>query len=331
MAKPYQHLTAGNRIIIEHERGQGTSCKQIAHLLGKHPTTVSREVRRNSLQNGHYDAQVAHGYAQNRRSMANTQPRRQTVQLWQEFARMLRQRPRKRSPELYHGRKTRIDGQASLSSSWLYELLHRDRRQGGELYTCLPRRGRNYRKRLSPGASSSKIPNRIDIDQRPAEVDTRKTPGHWEIDTVIGRGRQGVLLTAIERYSRGTRIRILPHREAQFIAFASLELLLPVRPWVRTITGDNGLEFAAHEYAGKVLNAPFYFCKPYHSWPRGPIEQLNGRVRRTFRKTPSLQRLTQETIAQEAQELNHMPRKCLGFRTPQEIFDAIRSQAPPKR
>ena len=331
MAKPYQHLTAGNRIIIEHERGKGTSYQQIARMLDKHPTTVSREVRRNSLQNARYHAQAAQVRARRRRSKANAQPRRQTVRLWEEFAQMLRQRPRKLSPELYHGRKTQIDGQASLSCSWLYELLHRDRQQGGDLYTCLPRRGRNYRKRRASGASSSKIPNRIDIDQRPPEVADRKTPGHWEIDTVIGRGHQGVLLTAIERYSRWTRIRVLPHREAQCLAFAILELLLPVRPWVRTITVDNGLEFAAHEYAGKVLNAPCYFCKPYPSWQRGQIEQLNGLVRRTFRKTQSFQHLTQEAVEQEAQELNHMPRKCLGFRTPQEVFDAIRSHAPPKR
>ncbi|MXZ55286.1 MAG: IS30 family transposase [Gammaproteobacteria bacterium] len=301
MAKPYQHLTVGNRIIIEHERDKGTSCKQIAKMLGKHPTTVSREVRC------------------------------KTAQLWQEFAQTLRLHPRKLSPELYHGRKTPIDGQESLSGSWLYELLHRDRHQGGDLYTGLPRRGRKYRKRLPSDASSSKIPHRIDIDQRPKEVDARNVPGHWEIDTIIGHGHQGVLLTAIERYSRGTRIRVLPHRQAQFIAFAILEMLLPVQHWVRTITVDNGLEFAAHTYAANVLNAQFYFCKPYHSWQRGQIEQLNGLVRRTFPKKQSFHHLTQEEIAVEEQQLNHMPRKCLGFRTPQEGFDAIRAQAPPKR
>ena len=112
------------------------------------------------------------------------------------------------SPELYHGRTTQVEGRASLSRAWLYELVHRDRHHGGNLYKCLPRQGRKYRKRLPSDASSSKIPNRIDIDQRPPTVDTRNAPGHWEMDTIIGHGHQGVLLTAIERYSRLTRILV---------------------------------------------------------------------------------------------------------------------------
>ena len=143
-------------------------------------------------------------------------------------------------PELYHGRTTQVEGRASLSRSWLYELLRRERKQGGDLYTGLPRQGRKYRKRLPSDASSSKIPNRIDLDQRPPVVDARNAPGHWEMDTIIGHGHQGVLLTAIERYSRLTRILVLPHRQAQFIAIATLEMLMPYQQWVHTITVDNG-------------------------------------------------------------------------------------------
>ena len=268
--------------------------------------------------------------APTRRSLASSQPRPKTARLWDEFAHCLRLHPRKMSPELYHGRTTQVEGRASLSRSWLYELLHRERKQGGDLYTGLPRQGRKYRKRLPSDASSSKIPNRIDIEQRPPVVDARNAPGHWEMDTIIGHGHQGVLLTAIERYSRLTRILVLPHRQAQFIAIATLEMLMPYQQWVHTITVDNGLEFAAHAYAAKVLNAQFYFCKPYHSWQRGQIEHLNGLVRRTFRKKQSFRHLTRAEIAQEEQQLNQMPRKCLGFRTPQEIFDSIQAQAPPR-
>ena len=103
-----------------------------------------------------------------------------------------------------------------------------------------------------------------------------------------------------------------------------------VRYEVHTITVDNGVEFAAHAYAAKFLNAQFYFCKPYHSWQRGQIEHLNGLVRRTFRKQQSFHHLTREAVALEEQQLNQMPRKCLGFRTPQEVFDTLLAQAPPK-
>ena len=330
MAKPYQHLTLSNRILIEHERCKGSTYQDLAEILKIHRTTISREVRRNSDLNSRYDHQEAHQLAPTRRALASSQPRPKTALLWDEFAHCLRLHPRKMSPELYHGRTTQVEGRASLSRSWLYELLRRERKQGGDLYTGLPRQGRKYRKRLPSDASSSKIPNRIDIDQRPPVVDARNAPGHWEMDTIIGHGHQGVLLTAIERYSRLTRILVLPHRQAQFIAIATLEMLRPYQQWVHTITVDNGLEFAAHAYAAKVLNAQFYFCKPYHSWQRGQIEHLNGLVRRTFRKKQSFRHLTRAEIAQEEQQLNQMPRKCLGFRTPQEVFDSIQAQAPPR-
>ena len=330
MAKPYQHLTLSNRILIEHERCKGTNCQDLAQMLKVHRTTIARELRRNSLSNGRYDHQLAQLRAQRRRTAASSQVRPGTLEFWQKFAHCLRQHPRKMSPELYHGRTTQVEGRTSLSRAWLYELVHRDRHRGGNLYKCLPRQGRKYRKRLPSDASSSKIPNRIDIDQRPAAVDARDTPGHWEMDTIIGHGHQGVLLTAIERYSRLTRLLVLPHRQAQFIAFATLEMLLPYQPWVHTITVDNGLEFSAHAYAAKFLKAQFYFCKPYHSWQRGQIEHLNGLVRRTFRKKQSFRYLTREAVALEEQQLNQMPRKCLGFRTPQEVFDTLQAQAPPK-
>ena len=261
MATPYQHLTFSDRIHIEIEQSKGTSCKDLANMLDKHPTTIARELHRNSDANGHYDAQEAHRLAQTRRVRASSQPRPQTARLWAEFAQALRQYSRKMSPELYYGRTTQVEGRVSLSRSWLYELLHRARQQGGDLYKCLPRQGRKYRKRFPSDASSSKIPNRIDIDQRPPAVDTRNALGHWEMDTIIGHGHQGVLLTVIERYSRLTRIL----------------------------------------------------------------------VRRTFRKKQSFLYLTRKAIAVEEQQLNQMPRKCLGFRTPQEVFDTLQAQTPPKK
>ena len=146
---------------------QGSSCQDLAQMLKVHRTTIARELRRNSLPNGRYDHQLAQLRAQRRRTVASSQPRPKTARLWDEFAQTLRQCPRKMSPEFYHGRSRQIEDRESLSRSWLYELLRRERQQGGDLYKCLPRQGRKYRKLLPSDASSSKIPNRIDIDQRP--------------------------------------------------------------------------------------------------------------------------------------------------------------------
>ena len=329
MAKPYQHLTVDDRIIIEHEQRKGSSCTDIARMLHRHRTTVSREVRRNALPNGRYDSQLAQQRAQIRRSEASSQPRPQTAQRWQEFAACLRQHPRKMSPELYHGRCTQVAEKPSLSPSWLYELLRRDRAQGHQLYQCLPRQGRKYRRRAPGHASASKIPFRVDIEQRPPAVDTRQQPGHWEADTIIGHGHQGVIVSVVERYSRFTCLRVLPHRQAPMIAWALIDMLISYRPWVQTITVDNGLEFAAHTIAAQHLQAQFYFCKPYHAWQRGTIEQLNGLVRRTFPKKYSLHQVSYQALEREAQQLNQMPRKVLGFRTPLEVFKDLQQRAPP--
>ena len=221
-------------------------------------------------------------------------------------------------------------GKPSLSPSWIYVLLWRLRAQGDQLFQCLPRQGRKYRRRQPDPASANKIPFRVDIEQRPTVVDARTQPGHWEADTIIGHGHQGVILTVIERYSRfTTAMRVLPHRKAFMIAWGLIDMLLPYRPWVQTITVDNGLEFAEHTFAAEHLQTPFYFCKPYHSWQRGSIEQLNGLVRRTFPKKLAFTQLSCDDLMREAQQLNDRPRKILGFRTPFEVFQKILQRAPP--
>ena len=199
---------------------QGWTYTAIAKQTNRHRTTISRELRRNTLENGDYVPTEAHQQAQHRRSEASSQPRATTVQRFQEFADWLRQHSGKTSPELYHGRCTKVLGKPSLSISWLYILIWCLRAQGNKLFQCLPRHGTKYRRRAPNTASASKIPDRVDIDARPAEVETRTQPGHWEADTIIRRGHQGVILTVIERHSRFTAMRVLPNRQALMIAWA---------------------------------------------------------------------------------------------------------------
>lgn len=127
--------------------------------------------------------------------------------------------------------------------------MHRDRAQGNQLYQCLPRQGGKYRRRTPRHAGASKIPLRVDIEQRPPEVDTRQQPGHWQADTTIEHGHQGVIVSVVERHSRLTCLRVLPHQQAPMIAWALIDMLISYRPWVQTITVDIGLEFAAHTVA----------------------------------------------------------------------------------
>lgn len=331
MTKRYKHLTSEDRTRIDALRRVGTSGKKIAEIVGCHPSTISRELRRNAAPDRSYDGSRAQQRAQDRSSKANSRPQPETQEIWQRFQDYLTAPGldrRLRSPERFHGRESMVAGLNTLSRSWLYALIARDRSHGGELFRFLPRPGKAYVSKVDRAASSSRIPNRVDISERPAAVEARTTFGHWEMDTIIGRKHQWVLLTAVERLSRFMVMTLLPSKEALMVNMGILHKLLPEQQWVQTITVDNGLEFAAHAQAAKRLNTQFFFCKPYSSWPRGAIEPINGLVRRIYPKGTSFADLNETEILQLQHELNNLPRAGLGFRTPKEAYEKYSAQTP---
>jgi transposase, IS30 family len=177
------------------------------------------------------------------------------------------------------------------------------------------------RKRYGSGRQRREtLKNRVGIKHRQAIVEQRIRFGDWEGDTVIGKGHQAVLLTLVERKSRYTLARPLACREADMVQEAINELLRPHRNRCHTVTFDNGKEFAQHEFIGKCLNADVYFARPYHSWERGTNKNTNSLLRQFFPKGMSFKNVSRMDVDDALYRLNHRPRKCLGYRTPQEVF-----------
>ena len=164
------------------------------------------------------------------------------------------------------------------------------------------------------------IAGRTGIAERPAIVVRRRRLGDWEGDTLAGqRWRTGVL-TLVERKSRLTCLGRLRNKSAAVTAKAVTHCLRPLAASVRTLTVDNGQEFAHHQTITEHLKMPIYFCDPYSPWQRGTVENMNGLLRQYFPKTLDFSTLTGRQLRRAEDRLNHRPRKCLGYKTPHEVF-----------
>src|SRR5690606_17024003 len=172
----------------------------------------------------------------------------------------------------------------SLHHETVYQLVYADKASGGDLYKHLRVASKPYRKRYGHYDRRGRIKNRVDIDDRPAVVDSRSRIGDWEGDTIMGKGRKSALLTLVERKTLYTVIVRLTGKRADQLADAALKAMRCLKARVKTITFDNGLEFAEHEKISQGLRADIYFAHPYASWERGINENTNGLIRQYFPK-----------------------------------------------
>ena len=216
--------------------------------------------------------------------------------------------------------RLKLEKRLSISAECIYQHAYADKAQGGDLVRYL-RCQKERRKRYASGRERRGVlKNRVGIEQRPAVVDSKKRIGDWEGDTVIGGGRKGVLVTLVERKSRYTLAYPLASKHSAGVTQAIVDLLRPHRQACKTLTFDNGKEFAEHEFIARSLSAKVYFAHPYCSWERGLNENTNGLLRQFFPKGCSLLKVTQAQVDEAVYLLNHRPRKCLGYRTPHEVF-----------
>ncbi|MCW8889451.1 MAG: IS30 family transposase, partial [Sedimenticola sp.] len=208
----------------------------------------------------------------------------------------------------------------SLHHETVYQLIYADKAAGGDLYTHMRIASKPYRKRYGHYDRRGKIINRVGIDERPSIVDRRSRIGDWEGDTVIGKGRQSALLTMVERKTLYTVIIRLTGKRADLLAQAAIKGMKGLANRVKTITFDNGLEFAHHEVIAEGLGADIYFAHPYASWERGINENTNGLIRQYFPKGTDFSQVTDEQIRHVMDRLNNRPRKTRGGRSPNELF-----------
>ena len=290
---------------------------KIAVAIGTAPSTISRELKRNRGKRGYRPSQ-AHEQTLARRQKKITS--RISAEVWALAEKQLRE---DWSPEQVSG-KLRASG-IFLSHERIYQYVYADKRAGGSLWRHL-RHPKKYRKRAGGRDRRGKIPNRRSIDERPAIVDTRSRIGDWEADLIIAKNHKGVALTLTERKSRFTLLRTFPSKHADPITQGIKELL----KWdtrLKTITFDNGKEFAGHEEVASDLGADCYFAHPYASWERGTNENTNGLIRQYLPKNCNLKEISMEEEIMIMDKLNLRPRKCLDFKTPYEVFFGHQSVA----
>ncbi|CAK0767653.1 transposase [Gammaproteobacteria bacterium] len=310
----YTHLTQDERCQISILRKVGNTIRAIADLPGRNKSTIGRELKRNGVA-GDHQAAAAQTLAVERRVACANGPL-VSADTWSFVDEKLGQYW---SPEQISG-YLKVNDQPTVSHESIYQRIYADQRAGGSLHRVLRCR-KQRRKRYRSTERRGTIPNQTSIEQRPEIVDTRERLGDWEADLVIGAAHQGALLTVNERRSRLTLIAPLASKEANVVADAMISLLKPFAAHVHTITTDNGKEFTQHERIAKALNAEFYFAHPYSSWERGANENMNGLIRQFFPKKMSLKFISDQSIKKVKELLNHRPRKCLGFKTPFNVFN----------
>lgn len=307
----YKQLTYEQRCQIEVLKKSGFSQQRIAEAIGSDQSTISRELARNTGQRGyrHVQAQMK---ACDRREQA-IKPSKMTVEMLTLIDAKLRECW---SPEQISG-WLKLEHDKHLSHESIYLRVWADKDVGGDLYQYLRRRGKKYQWRGSDGKTSrGQIKNRVSISERPAVVDEKSEVGHWEIDTMIGKGHKGVLVTIVERVTKFTRSCKVASKSAACVTAATIKLLTPFKELVLSITADNGKEFAYHEQIAAKLKCDVYFANPYCSWERGLNENTNGLIRQRFPKSTDLSKVTDKEIRRAIDSLNKRPRKLLGYKTP---------------
>jgi IS30 family transposase len=307
----YRQLAYEQRYQIYFMLRMGISQTEIAKDIGVHRSTISRELHRNRGGRGYRPIQ-ANEIALNRRNKARY---RIKSEIWDWIDQMIRM---DWSPEQISGRLKCREG-VQISHEWIYQHIYEDKRNNGDLYRHL-RCQKKRRKRYGSYDRRGKLSNRVSIDQRPAEVETRQRLGDWEADTMIGRRHKQALVTLVERKSRFVLLHKVEQRTAEAVESTINHLLGPWTHDVITITADNGKEFANHERIAEILNTNFYFAHPNAAWERGSNENINGLIRQYFPKKHFFENISNEHTELVMSLLNNRPRKCLGFLTPFEVF-----------
>jgi IS30 family transposase len=307
--KTYNQLTRDQRYQINYWKAMGHNSKEIANEIGVHKSTICRELKRNGCEHS-YRPRQADEKAMSRK--AKTKPRI-TESTWELVEEKLRD---DWSPEQVSGWLKRYG--IRISHEWIYQHILVDKHRGGNLYIhlrCQKKRRKRYGKYNKRGI----IPNRVSIEERPKVVELRERPGDWEVDTLIGKGHRGALVSLVDRKTRFTLIQPVGQRMAESVSQVVISLLSPFANQVHTITGDNGKEFAKHEQVAEALQAKFFFAHPYAAWERGTSENTNGLIRQYFPKDTDFTKITDAQVVFVANKLNHRPRKCLAFYTPFEV------------
>jgi transposase, IS30 family len=332
-----RYLSQDERIEIADLRHAGLSIRQIADQLGRAPSTISRELRRNATAGG-YRPFEAHRCATARRARSHRRRIEASGELRQLVAEFLAQRwsPGQISCQL----RLRFPGEPGM---WLcHESIYQAVYQPGSPlqrpsplaphHRSPPRTGRDHRRahqhaeRRKPRFEQPMLP----IRQRPFQPEDRSQAGHWEGDLIIGKDQGSAIGTLVERQTRMVRLLHMPYRDSDTLHDALKARMADLPPVLRrSITWDQGTEMARHLTITRSLGAPVYFCDSHSPWQRGSNENMNGLLRDYFPKSTDLSVHSPQRLLAIENELNNRPRRVLGDRAPAELFAAVLASTGP--
>lgn len=330
MAQYYRQLSLEEREQMQSALWEGKSLRAIADTLGRSPSTISRELKRNSpWGNRRFHPRIAHECAKARIQKRGQRTRLKHTVIQAYVHLKLREGW---SPEQIAGRIQIDHPRYRISHEAIYQYIYAQYRRGGygvctgtDLRKYLRRRHKiRHPKKILYAVEKGAVPNRTFIDERPPEVSERALPGHWEGDTIESRAKLPGLNTLVERVSGFVFISKLKNRTSAATAAVVIRRLQRIpRKLRRTLTLDNGPENARHEVLTRVLGTKCYFAHAYHFWERGTNENTNGLIRWYLPKGTELHTIPESTIQDIEYRLNTRPRKRLGWRTPLEAFNSF--------
>ena len=314
----YRQITLGERYRISALRQEGYRPAEIARSVGRHRSTISREVRRNCPPwDGRYRPSKAQEQSNGRRSRSRRNGRFEDVD-WILVESLLRE---DWSPEQTSGQLGK-EGLLSISHETIYRHIWEDRARGGELCQHLRCALKKRRKRYAHYDSRGRLAGKRHISERPASVERRQEIGHWEIDTVMGVGNDHCIVTLVERATGYVLIGKLASRNMSDLSRRTIQLIRKHPERFRTVTADNGTEFHSYKVIERATGVRFYFATPHHAWERGSNENTNGLIRQYLPKRTSMAHVTQHDCNVIAMKLNTRPRKRYDYETPEERFHA---------
>ena len=326
MSKNYKQLSLVQRYQIEAFIKAGMKQKNIAEYLGVSPSTISRELKRNTAQRGRTAKTYLATNAQRR-----TDLRHQLKPKFVKFNESMKDQAvkwltvEKWSPELisFKGNQT---GACPVSIEWLYQWIWQSK-HGNKLadkpykriYLHL-KHGRRRRKRGNRKDSRGVIPNRVPIEKRPKIVEKRIRPGDMEVDFMMGKNHKGALLVMTDRATLHTSLHKLSNRRSETVSKAIIKNLEQVEYPMHTVTFDNDLGFANHREVAEALNVDTYFTRPYTSQDKGTVENRIGQLRRFFPKKTDLSTVTNKQVKQVEKLLNNRPVRKFNYLTPNQVL-----------
>ena len=315
----HRQLNDHDRFYIEQRLAEGESKGKIAKTLGVHRTSVLREIKRNTPEdfNGLYCHRLASRLAKEKRSQAKNGVAFQKIS-GQVKALVHERLSTHTSPDVISG-ELALKRDVKVSESSIYRYIKSDKLKGGTLYQLLPHRGKPYKPKGSKGRGST-IKNRVGIEHRPDIADQKTELGHFEIDTIVGKKHGSFLLTLVDKANKMTCIRRMPNKLAETVVKTFIDVVNTTFYEFKTITADNGTEFAGHEEIARITGADVYFARPYRSCDRGLNEHTNGLIRRFLPKGTDFNEVSDEEIAKIEFILNSRGRASLDYYSPNDVF-----------